>query len=133
PGPTNRMVQSPGPDPGGNLIAKTEKTETSNSRSNGEGDPPPARRAIFHRAGDTLGNPAVTPPIQNQRRAGKRPLGGSDFLALSQFWCCGGAVHIQSCASELCFGIASSFSLGLAMPILCASGIFGFGLRMRAR
>src|SRR5205814_9336183 len=81
---------------GGNLIAQAEKTETGNSRSEGEGDPPPSRRAIFHRAGDALRNPAVTPPVQYQRRTSQRTLGGSDLLALSQFWCCGGAVHIHS-------------------------------------
>ena len=68
PGPADGMVQSPGADAGGNLIAETEKTETGNSRGDGEGDPPPARRAIFHRAGDALRNPAVTPPVQYQRR-----------------------------------------------------------------
>src|SRR5256714_10988302 len=94
PGPSDGMVQSPGPNAGGNLIAQAEKTETGNSRSEGEGDPPPSRRAIFHRAGDALGNPAVTPPVQYQRRTSQRTLGGSDLLALSQFWCCGGAVHI---------------------------------------
>src|SRR5437667_7547499 len=96
PGPADGMVQSPGADPGGNLIAKTEKTETGNSRSDGESDPPPPRRAIFHGAGDALRNPAVTPPVQYQRRTSQRTLGGSDLLALSQFWCCGGAVHIHS-------------------------------------
>ena len=54
------MVQSPGADPGGNLIAEAEKTETGNSRGDGEGNPPPARRAILHRAGDALRNPAVS-------------------------------------------------------------------------
>ena len=96
PGPADGMVQSPGADPGGNLIAETEKTETGNSRSDSEGDPPPARRTIFHRAGDTLGNPAVTPPVQYQGDARKGPLGGCDLLVLSYFWYCGGAVHIQS-------------------------------------
>src|SRR5438270_6223364 len=96
PGPADGMVQSPGADPGGNLIAKTEKTETGNSRRDGKGDPPPPRRAIFHRARDALRNPAVTPPVQYQRRPSQRTLGGSDLLALSQFWCCGGAVHIHS-------------------------------------
>src|SRR5204863_9344429 len=87
--------QLPGADPVGNLIAETEKTETGNSGGDGKGNPPPARRAILHRAGDTLGNPAVAPPIQYQRDAGKRPLGRSDLLVLSyfDFWCCGGSVH----------------------------------------
>src|SRR6185295_10095980 len=42
PGPADGMVQSPGADPGGNLIAKAEKTETSDSRGEGKGDPPPS-------------------------------------------------------------------------------------------
>src|SRR6266478_9786807 len=81
PGPADGMVQSPGTDPGGNLIAKTEKTETSNSRGDGKGDPPPPRRAIFHRTGDSLRNPPVTPPVQYQRRASQRPLRRNDLLA----------------------------------------------------
>src|SRR6184192_3918543 len=53
--------------------------------------------AILHRAGDALGDPAVAPPIQYQRHARKRPLGGRDLLALSYFyfWYCGGGIHIQ--------------------------------------
>src|SRR4029077_6146481 len=90
------MVQSPGPNAGGNLIAQAEKTETGNSRGDRKGDPPPPRRAIFHRTGDSLRNPSVTPPVQYQRRTSQRLLGRSDLLALSQFWCCGGAVHIHS-------------------------------------
>src|SRR6476659_7406613 len=96
PSPADRMVQSPGADPGGNLIAKTEKTETGNSRGEGKGDPPPSRRAILYRAADSLRNPPVAPPVQYQRRASQRTLGGSDLLALSQFWYCSGAVHIHS-------------------------------------
>src|SRR5256714_2483442 len=94
--PADGMVQSPGADPGGNLVVKTEKTETGNSRGEGKGNPPPPRRAILYRAGDSLRNPAITPPVQYQRRASQRLLGRSDLLALSQFWCCGGAVHIHS-------------------------------------
>src|SRR5437773_3992737 len=86
PAPADGMVQSPGADSGGNLIAETEKTETGNSGGDSEGDPPPARRTILHRAGDALGNPAVAPPIQYQRDACKRPLGGSDLLVLSYFY-----------------------------------------------
>src|SRR5437763_16721853 len=92
PGPADGMVQSPGPNAGGNLIAKAEKTETSNSRGDGEGDPPPPRRAIFHRPGDALRNPAVTPPLPCQRRAGQRPVGGSDLLARRPVWCRASAV-----------------------------------------
>src|SRR5881227_632330 len=92
------MIQSPSPDPGGNLIAETEKAKAGNCSSNRERDPPPARRAILHRAGDAFGDPAVAPPIQYQRHARKRPLGGSDLLALSYFyfWCCDRAVHTYS-------------------------------------
>src|SRR5207248_9488594 len=46
PGPADGMVQSPRADSGGNLIPKTKETETGNRRGDGEGDPPPARRAI---------------------------------------------------------------------------------------
>src|SRR4029079_9744778 len=95
PGPADGMVQSPGADPGGNLIAKAEKTETSDSRGEGQGDPHTQRRAIFHRAGDALRNPAVTPPVQYQRRASQRLLGRSDLLALKQFLGCGGAGPIS--------------------------------------
>src|SRR6184192_2602435 len=54
------------------------------------------RRSYGWIAGDTLGNPAVTPPVQYQGDARKGPLGGCDLLVLSYFWYCGGAVHIQS-------------------------------------
>src|SRR4029077_3746162 len=95
PGPTDGMVQSPGPNAGGNLIAQAEKTETSNSRVDRKANPPPSRRAIFHRAGDTLGKPAITALVQYQWHTRQRPLGGSDFFALGHFyfWCCGGADH----------------------------------------
>src|SRR5256714_960525 len=85
PGPADGVVQSPGADPGGNLIAKTEKTETGNSRGEGKGDPPPPRRAILYRAGDSLRNPAITPPVQYQRRASPRPLVGNGLLRFVPF------------------------------------------------
>src|SRR6476646_3629286 len=95
PGPSDGMVQSPGPNAGGNLIAQAEKTETGNSRGDREGNPPPARCAIFHCAGDAFGKPAITALVQYQWHARQRSLGGSDFFALGYFyfWYCGGAVH----------------------------------------
>src|SRR5712691_10538188 len=76
PGPTDRMIQSPHPDAGGNLVAETEKTERGSAGGDRKSDPPPARRWLFDHARNPLRKPAKITPVQNQRYTRERPLHG---------------------------------------------------------
>ena len=63
PGPANRDLISPGADAGGNLIAKTKKSERRGARSDGERHPPPARGWLFHTLRNSLGQPTEIAPV----------------------------------------------------------------------
>ena len=46
PGPADRMIQSPGADAGGDLVAEAEETKRRDRCRDRERDPPPARRGL---------------------------------------------------------------------------------------
>src|SRR4029077_14040856 len=121
PGPADRDLISPCADAGGNLIANAKKAKRGNARSSHETHPPPPRRGLFDNAGNTLREPIEIAPVQDQGNMRDSPLCLLDFRC-----CCWYSVHTKSRYS-------GNFSTRLAMPTSFASGIFGFGLRRRAR
>src|SRR5262249_22979422 len=143
PCPADRDVVSPRANAGRNEISDAKKSKRGSARGNGKRHPPPPRRGLFYHAGNTLRQPVEIAPIQNQRNKRDSPLG-----LFSLFWCCcWRSVHDSNCelpiaSCQLCqLKIENrksknhqvAFSSKLATPISLASGIFAFGLRIRAR
>ena len=95
PRPADRMIQSPRADAGGNLVAETEQTEGRDPRGDRKRNPPPARRRVFDRARDAIGDPIEIALVQDQRDARKWRRDRSGGFAFDHVWCCGCAVHFS--------------------------------------
>src|SRR5262245_4776026 len=145
PRPAHRDLVSPCADAGRNKVSNTKEPETCSACRDGKSDPPPARSRLLHNTGNALGQPAKIAPIKNQRDALNLA-----FRSLNRWlWCCC-SVHIYSTNVELRTPRAvrgdrklrienreiiysGILSTELATPMSFASGIFGFGFRIRAR
>ena len=148
PRPADRVIQSPDADAGRDLIAEAEQPDRRDQRADRKRHPPPARRRAFDHAGDALGDPAEVAIVQHQRHARELPLDRGRSLRRNHVRNCGRAApsaitdvlpgsacqdYAARDRASPCSSWCASPSRGLAMPMRCASGIFGFGLRMRAR
>ena len=109
PSPADRDLISPCADPGGNLVSDAKKSKRRGACSNGERHPPPARRGLFHHAGNAFRQPTEITPVQYQRNTRNSPLG-----LFNRSCCCWRRVHNY---------IASSTA-----PVATALGTVGTGL-----
>src|SRR5437667_489160 len=100
PGPADGRIETPGADAGRNLIANAKQTDASERGRAGKRDPPPFRRAIFHRGGNAFCDPSKAAPVEHQRHPGQRPLDRSRSFLCDHFWSCGRAVHLNKCPPE---------------------------------
>ena len=144
PGPTDRNLVSPCADAGRNQVSNTKKPETCRACRDSKRYPPPSRSRLLHNTGYPLRQPVKVAPVQH-----KRDTPNLAFRFLNGWlWCCC-SVHTYSAnpqrrAVRAACGNSKSkietreviysgiLSTALATPMSFASGIFGFGLRIRA-
>jgi hypothetical protein len=137
PGPAYRDLVSPCADAGGNLVANAKKSEGRDACSDGEGHPPPAGRGCSTTPEIRSGQPAKVAPVQNKRDARELRLRslivsgavGAPSMLYGRSTC---GLRADKMSMFL-FLIPAISPQNLRTPMFSASGIFGFGLRMRAR
>ena len=122
PGPADRNVIAPCANACGNQISNAKKSKRRDAGSNHETHPPPPRCRLFDNAGNTF---------RHQLKLRWFKTRGTCAIRRSACWILSGAV--ADAPSILSRAHSGKFSTLLAMPTSFASGIFGFGLRRRAR
>src|ERR1700733_11992840 len=136
--PANRDIVSPHPNAREQQVKDAKDSQGSDGAGNGNRDKPPTRRLALRTAGSGIGDPGHRPIVLHQGWARHaflkrhhlrgRDLRFSHYAFPSLGWLLAGDTAAAG-SWDSWFPSCSA----LIFPILAAPGIFGFGLRSRAR